>query len=85
MQPDDVFGTTAELGDLIDVHVNDMIEVDTSLPGSRVVRVLDRLAETRGMAIAIGHIPARLEVLGSPVAIQQGGADLREPGAAFLT
>lgn len=25
------------------------IEVDTSLPGSRVVRVLDRLAETRGL------------------------------------
>ncbi len=29
------------------------IEVDTSLPGSRVVRVLDRLAETRGLPAEI--------------------------------
>ncbi len=27
------------------------IEVDTSLPGGRVVRVLDRLAETRGLPL----------------------------------
>ncbi len=30
-----------------------VIEVDTSLPGSRVVRVLDRLAETRGLPAEI--------------------------------
>ncbi len=29
------------------------IEVDTSLPGTRVVRVLDRLAETRGLPLEI--------------------------------
>ncbi len=29
------------------------IEVDTSLPGARVVRVLDRLAETRGLPLEI--------------------------------
>lgn len=29
------------------------IEVDTSLPGGRVVRVLDRLAETRGLPLEI--------------------------------
>ena len=30
-----------------------MIEADTSLPGVRVVRVLDRLAETRGLPLEI--------------------------------
>jgi len=41
---------------IVDDHTREcpVIEVDHSLPGRRVVRVLDRLAETRGLPGAIG-------------------------------